>query len=220
MPKDPAIAAIAARLHHALDASGMTLMEFSNRLRPLNVEYSTATLQRYVSGESEPSFRWITEAAPILGVRMEWLSSGAGPQIDAQRTSTRSRLIAELAASAPIYFAPADRITFGELVRRAMYSLAFDEAKARELVMEIVTGPVTAVARSLKLPGIPEACLRRFVTDGRPSTSSFPEMPHASEYVRFVLQAAARAIPELPRPEAELPAAAKARGAIKPRRPK
>jgi hypothetical protein len=224
MKDSPYRRAIAARLKQAFDESAMTLADLSERLGPLDVEQAPATIQRYTAGASEPSAGWIAAVAPILGVRVEWLLSGHGPlrvspSSEAQRTTTQSRLRDELIAMAPAYFSEEDRLRFGKLVRRAMRSCELDEAKARTLVTKMVAGQVAEVAASLKLPGSPEVCLRRFVTTGQPSTSSsFPEVAHAAEYVTFALNAATRAIPEEPRERAELPAAAKARKPRKPRR--
>ena len=216
--------AVAKRLRRALGASTMTLDELSRRLQPLGVEHTRSTVHRYMSGASEPTLRWVMVAAPILGVRVEWLATGEEPwRISSRRgeqTTTLSRVTAEQISTAPVYFSTPDRVRFGELVRRAMHSLELDEMRARSLLMEMLTAPIAAVAASLKLPGTPEVCLRRFVTMGRPSASSFPEGAHAAEYVTFALNAAARAIPEEPRARPTLPAEAKAHLRRKARKPK
>jgi transcriptional regulator with XRE-family HTH domain len=55
---------------------------FSRALKELDVKGGSRTmLLRYLAGETDPTAAFIVDAAPVLGVRPEWLLTGRGPMV-------------------------------------------------------------------------------------------------------------------------------------------
>ena len=197
---------IATRLEQALAKSGLSKRAFQARLKGRRVVSTPPTIDRYLSGEREPSAAWLIDAARVLAVRPEWLLTGdaslgvADLLSPAGLQKVRRLQNDQLIEIAPGYIPRADRMRFGELVKRACLSLGIDAVQARALVIDMLAAPLAVLAARLTPAAVAvshEDFLRVLVTTGR-LTSEYFEMACVSDYVTDLLKGFARAIPTNP----------------------
>jgi transcriptional regulator with XRE-family HTH domain len=197
---------IATRLEQALTQSGLSKRAFQARLKGRRVVSTPPTIDRYLSGEREPSAAWLIDAARVLAVRPEWLLTGdaslgvADLLSPAGLQKVRRLQNDQLIEIAPGYIPRADRMRFGELVKRACLSLEIDAVQARALIIDMLAAPLAVLAARLTPAAVAashEDFLRVLVTTGR-LTNEYLEMALASDYISDVLRAFERAIPTNP----------------------